>query len=222
MKKMANKKGNTLISVLIAIGISGILMLGTATMFNNQLKNQQILLQRYDLMDTKNQLLSALSDANVCKCQMALTLVPNGASVFDDALINEIKSSCTATSQTIVKKSDFLAGSSRLKVSDIRLMGFSVVDAATNKYTARVQISFDPQLSTLAFKPILVDQVFRTDAAYKITECSTVGVSSAPAPSTSLSIKSLMCDKAYGRKSNRCCLTLVDGSQVCSTWGDST
>lgn len=214
---MLNQRGNTLITVMIAVGISGILMLGTATMFNNQLKNQQILLQRYDLMDTRNQLLTALSDANICKCQMPLTLVPNGSSVFNDAQINEIKSSCTATSQTLAKKSDFLAGSSHLKVSDIRLTGFSVVDAATNKYTARVQISFDPKLSAIAFKPIVVDQVFRTDAANKITECSAVGLSPAPT-----GIKSFICDKAYGRKSNRCCVTQSDGTQLCSIWGDST
>lgn len=223
--KVKNNRGESLIMVLVALGISGIIMLATMSMFNSQLKNQKKIIEKFQIIDTKNLILTSLADSSICKCQLGtIVLAPDATQVFNDASINMIKTSCLAGAETIVRKSNPLAGTTNLVTDDIRITSFSVSDLATKKYNAKIQVSFDPNKSSMPFKPIIVDMQLKTDASNKIIDCvSSAGMmNAAPPPATSV-IQSFTCDKPLGRKSSRCCIKDASGVVTRSNvWGDST
>lgn len=192
-------------------------------MFNAQFKNQKKIIEKFQTIDTKNLILTSLADSNICKCQMGtIVLTPNATQVFNDAKIDIIKTSCAAGAETIVQRSNPIAGATTLVAKDISITSFSVSDLATNKYNAKIQVSFDPEKSSMVFKPIMVDMQIKTDASNKIIDCvSSAGIMS-PAPAASV-IQSFTCDKPLGRKSSRCCIKDASGVVTCSNvWGDST
>ncbi len=67
IKYISNSSGNTLISLLISLAVSGIMMAAMMSFFTNQLRAQKRLAQKYETLDLKNSIMRAMTRSEICK-----------------------------------------------------------------------------------------------------------------------------------------------------------
>ncbi len=101
---LANRKGMTLVEIIVGFGLLSILSFAIATMFIIQSKNIRLLEQRSEMLDIKNSISGLFKDASLCSCQLNPNLTLN-----DSNDVNlKFNSSITDGSQSIrVKKLSF-------------------------------------------------------------------------------------------------------------------
>ncbi len=68
--KSLNERGMGMIEVVIAAGLMGVLVLGMASMYETQQKQIKVLMQKQELVDLKNQMLTNLNNPTVCTWQL--------------------------------------------------------------------------------------------------------------------------------------------------------
>lgn len=64
---MLNKKGMSIVSALVAVGMAAIAVMGTLAIFNNQLMGQKYVEQRYGVIFLNNEIYQMLSESKACE-----------------------------------------------------------------------------------------------------------------------------------------------------------
>lgn len=176
--------GNTLLSVLLALGISGVVMAVMMAMTSNQTKMQRMLAQKYELFDLKSSLSAALLSQATCKQVMTsfnYTVVkgPDGYGVVD------ILSLAIGSSAPIVKvvggqPTDLPGSLTGLKIRNIQFKIDDQLAGDPNQFIGHFSIQPDAGPSGMALAPIIIRQIVKTDAAKKIVDCVSTTIPTCP------------------------------------------
>ncbi|MGZ3795588.1 MAG: type IV pilus modification PilV family protein [Pseudobdellovibrionaceae bacterium] len=169
MRKI-NANGFSLVEVLISLGIISIGMMVMAEFTLSQTKSQKRIVQKYELIELKNNISSALEDPSLCLC-----MLPNILNSTVEMSLNSIKDSCVASAAPLVSKNDFLPGTQTgIKISDIKIKKMTLI--GTDLYTADIVIIPDPGSLVMSLMPAKSSIIIKTQganpAALTVSACS--------------------------------------------------
>lgn len=193
-----NQRGQSLVQVMISLGIMCLMMTVFATMMVNQLKETRALSEKLAAMDLEKLLIASLADGSVC----SYVLGPNPSwQTFDSTL--PLPQTITLTNPSPDAAALYIsilpgptngplavqvgkpvsAVSSRLTVTSIQLQ---IASGASGSYLGNWIVNFDPATEVRALKPVFISTKLTVDTTIptsaKITGCqSTLAPSPAPA-----------------------------------------
>ena len=171
--RSSKQLGFSLVSMLFAILISGILMTSVSSIIVVQSKENRAIYQKLHRSSLNFRTLSVLRDQSKCSCQFGhITLSTNLKKDF-------IVKSCSPPSSEIIATSDQAIGSS-VKLSSVQLTNVKVsnqYDSRTQRrgYYAEVIIKYEsdtpirPLIRSL--RPTVIPLLFTTDNTGLIIEC---------------------------------------------------
>ncbi len=179
---LKSNKGNTLISVIIALGISGLIISGTMTALTNQLVEQKRISQKYELLELKNTMMRSFTNPAACIAQIPAgnNKVESEGAGFKPITLNTLKLSSSATSPVIAETSKdqsiLLPGTSTgLKIKKIEFQILApTVDGINTEYQGQFVITPDEETTKGYFAPITISQIVKTDggAPNQIISCN--------------------------------------------------
>lgn len=168
-KKYKDQSGLGLIEVLVALGVMSIIGMATMTMIENQHRQITVLVQRQEMADLKNTMLTLLSKPNVCSWQLKDRVV-NVSGALSEASPSStvlslpiLRQGTTATSAILAQVNQNLPGS-RLRVTSISFRGIYPT-GNPNEYRGNFEIVLNSGSTTLATKPVQITQVIQTVAS---------------------------------------------------------
>ena len=161
-----NQRGGSLMEVIVAVGIMGILAAGMASMFDGQQKQIRALLQKQEMIELKNNMLRQLSSAAVCTWQL------QDKRINVDGTYSELAPSPTVLNLTggtlyagpSSTSAPLAIAGQRLPASLARLEVAAVTfkniypTGNPNEYKGVVEVSFNASSLAIASHPIQVQQ----------------------------------------------------------------
>lgn len=167
LKRKFSCSGFTLVEVLIASAILGIILFALTSYMSFQLTQQRRLTQKYAVLSLGNLIQSTLTDPANCPCQFPGT--------FDETLTNpslkmdKVLASCQPGSGTLVGKGSELVNSAGLTPSSVAFTNIKL--AGGNQYTGTVEVDFDPSSVAGPLRPLQIPlRVFTSQLAPKKTK----------------------------------------------------
>lgn len=167
--KMGNPKGFGLIETLVSITITMIGLVGVGTFLIYQNKEIMRHSQKYEVVEIRNNLYSALLDSSACK-----TILNNMNDSFSEgAVINLTQISVPKYGLNLKKPSaqsePILNSSSGLKLKSLTFNVNSLVSNTTDQYLGyfEVQIESNDQ----SFKPIKTSKIVKVNSLGKAESC---------------------------------------------------
>lgn len=188
---LCNERGETLITVMVAAGLSAILAVGAASQFSNMSKDQKRMTQKFDIMETRGLLTGFLSDIDSCSCQLKnrkLILEKNGTYVVPGIL--QLKTSCAASALHIVKVDEPLpGGSSGVEVNAIGLHELRPT-GNSNEFFGHLAVDFKSSSTIGTFAPAKGPIVVVTNDELEIQICSSLTSTAASLMASSTELNS--------------------------------
>ena len=170
---------------MVAVGVMGIVIAGLTTVLDNSNREVKSLQQKFEILQTQQDLMRDLSDPGICACNFDPTKnVTNAATLsFDTTNPDSMMSSPNLFATCIggvpgsplITIGQPLPGSQAgLKVKTIQMKEF--VATGTGRYRARIEVAFDASSLKIARKPASVNVSVVADvsnpAQAKITSCT--------------------------------------------------
>lgn len=191
MNLYRDQKGNSLIQVLVSVGILGVVMAGVATMMFHQGRETKALSEVLASMDLQKTLLATFASGEVCH-----HILNNPTQhTFDSTSVSEanpqtirvsrIPVSVNASAPSIVQVgAKASAYSNSLEVSDIRLL---ITGGSDDAYVGSWIVDFDSSKTVRRVKPLVVSTLLTVDrttpTATRIVGCQESGqAQAAPTP----------------------------------------
>lgn len=163
-----NDKGQSLVQVLVSMGIMAILVSAMASFMSDSYKSTKALSQKLEALELKNTLQSAFLNTKNCTCQVSAAINTAVAAQlhFDSTKTNsaidlkELKSGCAANAQIYAKAGAVLPGSqTQLKVEAIKIENF-IPTGNADEFTGDFTVSFEPTSLARPLAPIRIAQKF--------------------------------------------------------------
>ncbi|MGZ6472950.1 MAG: type IV pilus modification PilV family protein [Bdellovibrio sp.] len=187
---MLNKKGFSILELLVTAAISTMIFLGFASMSNQMNKELKHSNQRADAFEFRNAVSGLLSNLPTCSCQLNqhLSLIDGTVSVAG-AELSRLDSSCTSTATLFAAPDKPVIGSNngllidRIQLKNIESLG------APDKYRGRLSFSYKKDNLLRAIPGFDIEIHFSTDPATPLSEkkvktCDFVGLFSGGAGGT--------------------------------------
>lgn len=175
---MERAEGQSLVQVMVAAGVLGVVILATTSMLTVQQKESRALTEKLAALDLEKLLLAALADGTVCTAELSnaamnpsapYTLSPTNPD-FSIAL-NSIHAAGVPASPVLVSVGAAASPMSpTLKVSGISIGNFTGA-GPPNQYLAELQVSFDAAKLVRPIRPLTIRLGITADASDKITGC---------------------------------------------------
>ena len=175
-----NSRGSMLVQVLISAGLTAALALTLASLLLQQNKQIKLMEQKSEIIDIKNEILMALSNPQVCGCNLNPSkLIPLGtkpAIEFSSSpatfnLAEGLRADCEISTPTFLKSGKKTL--SNLNVDHIKIASLTQV-GATNNWNGRLEVKFSGsniQLKDLSM-PINVES--SGSGPFQVDTCSVV------------------------------------------------
>jgi type II secretory pathway pseudopilin PulG len=169
----SKKSGFSIVEILIASGMLGILILGFISFMVMQQKEAKSLSQKLNTLDLEKLLMATLADGTVCTFELANPAAStNNPIKFDSTAlpttspiaISQIRASAISTAPNIVQAGAFVPGSKELTISDISLSNISSA-GIPDLFLGELNISFDESKLVHPLKPIKFRVTLRTNAS---------------------------------------------------------
>lgn len=188
-----NRKGSTLINVMIATAISAIMGLILASIFTDSFKQQKITERKYNSMALGQEVRSLYTNQSLCKCNFASAVVfPESSGVLSATTISTLRyyadSSCAGPTSFLTTGSS-VPGDSTTSVSAMTLKNPMLLTG--NVVNADLEISYSvPGGNVSPPKPLLIPNLMFNVAIAggnaTVTNCAGAGSESdaASAPSS--------------------------------------
>ncbi len=171
-KLLSSERGESLVMVLVAVGVTAILSLGLATIMSNSSKETSRLMQKLELISLRRSLEILLSNPETCSCQMQGLSIKSLAGTPNSVSIPSIKLGCGSASSPLVTQNSPLPGSETgLGIGAISLKDVKLV-SAPDIYSATLVVDPDDKTTKFSFRDLTVKQVFKTDSSGKIVSCT--------------------------------------------------
>src|SRR5262249_2071528 len=148
-------KGFTLVEMMVAIGLMGILSLAVTSMLSMQRQQMRMLTQRQEQMDIKSVLLKQLSNSKTCTWQLLnqsflASPVPTPASpsatvipLRNQTIYSGSDPANDSTSVPIVTAGTLVQGTTtQLKVNTVTFENIYSVNASSNEYAGSFRVTF--------------------------------------------------------------------------------
>lgn len=148
MKRTAiNIKGFTVVEVLVAIGIMGIVSLGIAEMFRQMAEQQRTVLQLMNKQDLRDRVLVAIRDQDGCRNTLGDKPIPTGgASTPITVIKNNATNPVGGDSVLILNQTVGNAAGDRLTVTNLQLLSQGANVVGTPK-DAKVRVTYTRERS---------------------------------------------------------------------------
>lgn len=184
---LKNKNGNSIIQVVIAMGITGILTMAILTLSSNQSKEMKYFKQKLEFLQMENLLSSALADPATCET----ILTANNISINTNDLpsnrivIPLLKSSADPAAPALLSANQAYDVENQLTIKEIFLDSFSA--GGGDRYFANFNVELDSSTLVRALRPAKVRLLFSADMgtpadSRRMTSCRyTVGPPPPPA-----------------------------------------
>jgi hypothetical protein len=184
--KNLGEKGESLISIMIGVGILSIAMMTLVSMLSTQQKEIRAINEKMDAFELKNLLLLVFKSSSVCTFELnnpiVLTFDSSTATTTAAAIINvnQIHTQPLNTSPLVIQSGNLVPGSSTnsLFVSGIRLKNIafaSFISATVAKFIAQWEVIFDSSKLVRVFKPLTIPTVLTVDittpSSSKVINC---------------------------------------------------
>ncbi len=176
-KNANGKSGQSIVSVLISLAISGIVITVMLQISSEQNKSLKHFTQKSDVLEVRNIISEQLSDPQFCDWQFSKnnTVKINTSNIANAKItFNNIHLGKNATSPTIIAVNDKLSG---LKVNSIEYTDLVAV-GATGKYQGNLEISFDPSTAARSIAPLKIKKFILVDMTDPANARSVLGCSS--------------------------------------------
>lgn len=158
--KRFNEAGFSMVQVLIAIAISGMLAMGIATMMSNQNKEAKSLGEKVAIIDLSNLLMTTWTDPSVCTGQFSGTTLDTTL-VGSPTPLELNLTTVAGNGSPIINAGDVVSPiAPGFKVSTIKVTRFT---GSGDDFNAVLQIDFQVTKNTRAHKPAMVRLKFKTD-----------------------------------------------------------
>lgn len=184
--KNFGEKGESLISIMIGVGILSIAMMTLVSILSTQQKEIQAINEKMDAFELKSLLLLVFKSSSVCTFELnnpiVLTFDSSTSATTAAAVINvnQIHTQPLNTSPLIIQTGKLVPGSSTnsLFVSSIRLKNISFasfISATIAKFIAQWEVIFDNSKLVRVFKPVTISTVLTADittpSSSKVINC---------------------------------------------------
>ncbi|MNK15816.1 hypothetical protein D3C87_339670 [compost metagenome] len=171
---LKNSRGQSLVQVLITIGIMAILASVMATMNYNQAKQNKALTQKLETLDLKNLIQNTFTVTGNCTCQLSAEIntanAPNlsfnsSAPAESQSLsLLQLKSGCSPSANVLAKDGELVPGTqTQLRVQRISLDNIKPT-GNPNEFLGMISVHFDPNSTAHALAPLRINQKFITTA----------------------------------------------------------
>ncbi|MFL5784918.1 MAG: type II secretion system protein [Bacteriovoracaceae bacterium] len=160
---MNNQRGFSLIQMMMAIGISGILAVAIASMTSNMNKDAKALGEKLASIDLTNLLLTSWADPSLCTTQLSGTTFDStqlGTPSSPELNLPSIAGPGGVPIATVGGQVSPVAPG--FKIETIKVKSFS---GSGDDYLASMQVNFEASAHTRAHKPIVLRLKIRTDPA---------------------------------------------------------
>ena len=187
---LRNQRGESLMTVIIAVGIAGILILAIMTMASDMTKSLKYFSQKTDVLEMKGYLMQQLAAPTICDWQLATANSmahineTTPASTPDINFTALYSGSSNTTPSMIDTATPTLSG---LKVTSIKFKNFAAT-GTPGRFSSELTVSFDPTTLVHPLAPFKIrkDITFDTTAgsatARPILGCETAGGAAATLP----------------------------------------
>ncbi|MGZ6440686.1 MAG: PulJ/GspJ family protein [Pseudobdellovibrionaceae bacterium] len=234
MSRLSRNEGQSLISVMIGMGVMVIMALAFMSMMSTQQKEARAIAEKLASLDLERVIIASFADGSICTAELSdSTLNPSAPYTINTSLLsgysihlNAIHAAATPSSPVLVS-----AGSpvspliNSLKVSGINFKNFTV--ASGNKYLAELEISFDQTNLVRSIKPVVAKVIIGTDASQKINSCMNGGPGASTGVTTIYQCPNVPGVAALGNHNNGYIGVVIDQtgpliSHTTSCYGGST
>lgn len=173
---LANQRGQSLVQVLISIGLMGILMASFATMTANQSRETQALSEKLAAMDFQQQLIRSFADGKVCTSLLNNLTLNTSGMVLN---VTGIPVSTTAPPGSLAKAGQAPSPLSSTLVVDANnpFQVTNIASAGTNLYSGVFQVGFDKTRLVRALQPAQTQITITTNGGTTITGCQSTSSS---------------------------------------------
>ncbi|GEM_PF-5023763 len=155
-----NRKGSSLIEVLISLGISLVLMASVGLILTAQMKESKNITQRLAISDLNSLLINTLMNGAVCTRVLTAGSVTFDSTNADSYIsLTGIPYSASVGSVDAVSAGTTIQGG--VRVESIRLENFA--NTGTDTYSADFVIRFDANSLVRSAKPIRLSQIIVTN-----------------------------------------------------------
>jgi hypothetical protein len=189
-----NSRGFSLIQVVVATGILGILAVMMTSLFTQQQREMTAVSEKLTTLDLKRELMSTLSTSALCTYQLTTPpLTFDSTALSSTSLdLSEILSRPIAGAPFVVKVGQRVSPNvSSVVVTAIRVQNFVAISA--DDYVAEIAVEFDTPKLIRPLKPITSRISLTTSGppnAKQITSCSGIGGSGSGSTTITLSCAS--------------------------------
>lgn len=170
--RVFSNNGFSLIEIMIAAGLIGIISAAIMSMTTAQQKQMRLLEQKSETIDLKNTLAKLFYDPAICTSQLLnLQLIPNATSFNDQAIvsISPIVAGPVASISTALPNS-----ATGIKVDGLHLQNFVLIKPQFYKSTLKV--NFDKNSTIIALNPVTLGLLIRVNAANQIISCESLDI----------------------------------------------
>jgi hypothetical protein len=208
----SNQRGNSLIQVLISIGLMGLLMAAFASMMVNQQTETRALSEKFGALDLQQFLTASLADGSVCAYVMNIptvltfdstTPLPHTITLPDP----DLNGQRAALYASILPGPPIAPGPVAAQVGKapsqvartlvVKSIQLQITQGSSGGYSGNWLVNFDSTLSVRAIKPVSVSTVITADTsiptAARITGCQSGGIGSFSPSGTICGMREVSC-----------------------------
>lgn len=159
-----NKKGTSVVEVLVAFGLMSILAIATMNLILSQQKEVAGLEDRLALQGIQSHLMSVLSDGTFCKCFMGLNTfnyTTNAWNGFPSSIGMSYDATCTSIGGSFLTVGNKI--SPKIRPTSMTLQNITETIASSGVFSANLVLAFDQSLLTKNRKNISIPLNFRID-----------------------------------------------------------
>lgn len=160
MNILKNSSGFTLVEIMVAMGLMGVITLGVMSQMKNMAQGQATSEMKVEELEMKRIILSTLSDRNACK------------TTFQSANIGQSISKIQNSAGTAIYQVGNTYGNKTLKITDIKTEDTGVIQNGTRVVKLHVRIQKMKKIIKANVKDIMIKlNVKAADATSVITDC---------------------------------------------------
>lgn len=159
-----NKKGMSVVEVLVAFGLMAILAIATMNLILSQQKEVAGLEDKLALQGIQSHLMSVLSDGTFCKCFMGadtFNYTTSSWNGFPASIAMSYDASCTAVGGSFLTIGNKM--SPKIRPTSMTLQNITETVASSGFFSANLVLAFDQTLLTKNRKNISIPVNFKID-----------------------------------------------------------